>query len=288
MGSEEFREVADRVWVSRRAWCDATVALVGGSDGLLLVDTHGSAAAGAAVVADLRRLGVGPVTGVVNTHWHHDHAFGNGAVRAEYGAVPVHAHETARDELIRWGPEVVRDAAAGRGADPPDRLAEVAVTDLVLPDRTFSSVLVLDLGDRLVELLHPGRGHTGGDLVVRVADADVLLAGDLVEESGHPAYGEDCWPMEWPLSLDVVLGLLTPDSVVVPGHGAPVGLDFVQEQRAAIGVVAETLRDLAGRGVPAGQALGAASWPYPAEQLVHAVERGYAHLPRSQRRLPLL
>ena len=43
------------------------------------------------------------------------------------------------------------------------------------PDRA------LDLGDRYVELVHTGRGHTAGDVVVRVPDADVLVAGDLLE-----------------------------------------------------------------------------------------------------------
>jgi glyoxylase-like metal-dependent hydrolase (beta-lactamase superfamily II) len=283
--SQEFVEVSDRVWVGRRAWLDANVTLVGGADGLLLVDTHGSAAAARSVLEDVRRLGVGDVTVVVNTHWHFDHTFGNGAVRAAYGDVPVHAHETAREELAAGAADVVRRCAEDH--DAPHR-EEVLATEVVLPDRTFSSAVALDLGDRYVELVHPGRGHTGGDLVVRVPDADVLLAGDLVEESGHPCYGEDCWPMEWPRSLDTVLGLLTPATVVVPGHGAPVDKGFVEEQRAAIGVVAETVRDLAGRGVPADRALSAASWPYPAEQLAEAVRRGYDHLPRSQKRLPLL
>src|SRR5690606_11434454 len=67
-----FHEVADRVWVSRRPWLDTNVALVAGRDGLLLVDTHGSTAAGQAVVQDVRALGVGEVTAVVNTHWHFD------------------------------------------------------------------------------------------------------------------------------------------------------------------------------------------------------------------------
>ena len=152
--------------------------------------------------------------------------------------------------------------------------------------------MALDLGDRLVELVHPGRGHTGGDLVVRVPDADVLLAGDLIEESAVrdrvPGFGADSYPMDWPLSLDLVLGLLTPASVVVPGHGAPVGRDFVEEQRNAIGIVAETIRDLATRGVPVDEALDAAEWPFPKKYLADAVRRGYEHLPRSQQRLPLV
>ena len=173
-----------------------------------------------------------------------------------------------------------------------DSRDEVQATEIVPADVTFSSAVALDLGDRMIELVHPGRGHTSGDLVVRVPDVDVLLAGDLVEESsmrqGVPGFGGDCYPMEWPLSLDIVLGLLTSGSVVVPGHGAPVDRDFVETQRNQIGIVAETIRDLASRGIPVAEALAAADWPFPRTELADAVRRGYEHLPRSQKRLPLV
>ena len=39
-------EVADRVWVARYEWYDVNITLVGGSAGLLVVDTHGSARGG--------------------------------------------------------------------------------------------------------------------------------------------------------------------------------------------------------------------------------------------------
>lgn len=285
-----FQEVADRIWVARYEWFDVNVTAVGGDRGLLVVDTHASARAARAVVADLRRLGAGEVVAVVNTHEHFDHTFGNGELRAAYGAeLPIHAHETAAERTVSAGERI--KAAYDAEPDDPHR-EEVQATRVVAAETTFSSAVALDLGDRMVELVHPGRGHTAGDLVVRVPDADVLLAGDLVEESalrhGVPGFGEDCYPFDWPLSLDVVLALTTPGSVIVPGHGAPVDRDFVEEQRNAIGVVAETIRDLAARGVPVDQALGLAEWPYPREELAAAVRRGYEQLPRSQKRLPLV
>jgi len=283
-----FVEVADRVWVARHEWFDVNVTVVGGERGLLLVDTHASELAARAVVGEVRRLGAGDVVAVVNTHEHFDHTFGNVVVREEYGDVAIHAHERAAERTVAAGERI-----KGRYADSDDpQSEEVLTTRIVAADQTFSSARSLDLGDRLVELVHPGRGHTAGDLVVRVPDADTLLAGDLVEESaarlGVPGFGDDCFPMEWPTSLDLVLNLVGPDTVVVPGHGAPVGRDFVQEQRSAIGVVAETIRDLAGRGVPLDDALEAAEWPYPREELAAAVRRGYEHLPRAQKRLPLI
>jgi len=294
-----FTEVAHDVWVSRYEWFDVNVSLVRGSSGLLVVDTHASALAASAVIEDVRALGAGDVVAVVNTHEHFDHTFGNGAFRAAYGAIPLHAHEVAAERTVSAGERIKGLYDDPEEVDDPHR-EEVQATEIVPADTTFSSAVALDLGDRLVELVHPGRGHTGGDLVVRVPDADVVLAGDLVEESVWPRSGEgepqspvpgfggDCYPMEWPLALDIVLGLITSSSVVVPGHGAPVDRDFVEQQRNEIGIVAETIRDLATRGVPVDEALAAAEWPYPRETLANAVRRGYEQLPRSQKRLPLV
>ncbi len=280
----EFTEVGERVWVARYAWYDVNVSVIEGEAGLLVVDTHASTKAAREVIADLRRLSARPVVGLVNTHDHFDHTFGNSVFREEYGEIPITAHDSTAATTVANGEQRKRELAE----HGDDRAAEVAETALVAADHSFSSVTALDLGDRSVELVHPGRGHTAGDLVVRIDDADVLLAGDLVEESGMPAYGSDCYPMEWPLSLDLALQLIGPATVVVPGHGAPVDRDFVREQRASIGVVAETIRDLAGRGVPLDQALAATQWPYPSEGLGEAVRRAYEQLPRDARRLPLL
>ncbi len=296
-----FVEVADRCWVARFEFLDVNVGLVGGERGLLVVDTHASEVEARAVVEQVRRLGAGDVVGVVNTHQHFDHTFGNVVLSEAYGAPPLFAHEDAVAGLAETGP-ALQEEARRYAEDPPSdedldpvmrqRHADIAATRILLPTETFSSARVVDLGDRLVELVHPGRGHTAGDSVVRVGDAGVLFAGDLVEESalrnGVPGYGDDCYPMEWPATLDLVVGLVAVDGVVVPGHGLPVGRDFVEQQRAGVGVVAETIRDLATRGVPVAEALEAADWPYPREELRHAVARGYDQLPRSARSLPLL
>jgi glyoxylase-like metal-dependent hydrolase (beta-lactamase superfamily II) len=282
-----FVEVADRCWVARHELLDVNVGVVGGERGLLVIDTHTSEPAARGVVERVRGLGAGQVVAVVNTHAHFDHYFGNVVFAEEYDGLVIHAHEDAAAAMVDGGPAVQETA---RHDDDPDA-GQIAQTRLRLPDRTFSSAMAIDLGDRFVELFHPGRGHTGGDAVVRVPETDVLFAGDLVEESalrnGVPGFGDDCFPLEWPFTLDLLISMLTGDSVVVPGHGLPVGREFVSEQRGSIGMVAEQIRELAGNGVPAAEALSAGSWPYPAEELGQAVARGYDQLPRSARTLPL-
>jgi glyoxylase-like metal-dependent hydrolase (beta-lactamase superfamily II) len=279
-----FVEVASRVWVAHHEWMHVNITLVGGSDGLVMVDTHGSARAAREVADAVRRLGAGPLTALVNTHDHWDHWFGNDVLAAEgVGDAPIHATDFALEQMAR----------AGERPDPEQftdrpRAEEILDTTLRPATHGFSSALVLDLGDRAVELIHPGRGHTAGDLVVRVPDADVMVAGDLVEESDKPFIGDDSFPLEWPLTLDLVLGLTTESTVVVPGHGRLVDQDFVQEQRTELGIIAETVRDLASRGVPVARALDEGEWPWDRALLTSAVRLGYEHLPRSQKRLPLV
>ncbi|HSE08668.1 MAG TPA: MBL fold metallo-hydrolase [Nocardioidaceae bacterium] len=274
-----FVEIADRCWVARHELVDVNVGLVGGTRGLVVIDTHASSIAARAVIERIRDLRMGEVVAVVNTHAHWDHVLGNATFVEEYDGPPVVAHEeTAR---------TLRDAG-GSILDAVASMTDITGTSVFVPDDPFSSARVIDLGDRLLEVVHPGRGHTGGDAIISVADAGVLYAGDLVEESAAPSFGDDCYPLEWPVALDLMVGLLSEDSVVVPGHGLPVDRDFVMDQRASISVVAESIRDLASRGTRPDQMAEAAEWPYPAEQLSHAFTRGFEQLPRSSRNLPLL
>lgn len=280
-----FVEIGDRCWTARFAFLDVNVGVVAGERGLLVVDTHASEADARRVVDQLRRLDRGEVVAVVNTHEHFDHVLGNAVLAEEYDAPPIVAHEVAAERI----PAAVERARGLYADDPGDPHGDdVRASRVRVPDVTFSSAKVVDLGDRIVEVVHPGRGHTGGDAVVRVPDADVLFAGDLVEESGPPSFGDECYPLEWPATLDLLTGMAGAATVVVPGHGNPVDQDFVLEQRGNIGILAETIRDLAGRGVRPGDMADAASWPYPAEVLSHAFDRGFEHLPRSARSLPLL
>ena len=282
---EDFEEVAAGVWVARHEWLDVNVTAVRGDRGLLLVDTLGSARAAAAMLTRLRRVTDAALVAVVNTHAHWDHVLGNSAARDDTPTVRLVAHEQAVAEL----PAAVARVTEGPAGDglTESRREEVIASPVVPPEETFSAVRALDLGDRYVELVHCGRGHTGGDVVVRVPDVDVVLAGDLVEESAPPVYGVDCWPLEWPATLETVGQMTTPATVVVPGHGAPVDQTFLQDQHYAVGIVAETILELAGRGAGLDDALAHQEWPFPTDALEHAVRRGYEHLPRTARRLPL-
>ncbi len=273
-----WTEVGAGCFVRRYPAFDVSCGVVVGGEGLLVVDTRMSTAQGRALVDDVRALSSSPVLAVLNTHLHFDHTYGNGALREAWPGVPIAAHESVPGDLTADRARV-RDRYAS-AVDDPFR-EEVLATEPEVPGTVFSSVWSIDLGDRYVEAVHPGRGHTRGDVVVRVPDADVVYAGDIVEESGPPSFGADSWPLEWPQTVELLVGLLSDASTVVPGHGAPVDKDFVLGQRVDLADVAGQIQSLAAAGVPVDQALGRGSWPFPADRLSDAVRRGYAQVRRS-------
>jgi glyoxylase-like metal-dependent hydrolase (beta-lactamase superfamily II) len=218
-----------------------------------------------------------PVRWVVNTHAHFDHTFGNSRFGpASAIDAPIYGHERIPDHLDRYErPMLARWIA--EGAEARDDWREVVITP---PTELVGAFTSLDLGDRVVELFHLGRGHTDNDLVLHVPDADTWLVGDLVEESGPPMYGSGSFPLEWPGTVAALRLSLQPGATIVPGHGSPVDESFVAEQHKALRVVADLLTELHAAGVPAADAVAAGGdrWPFPAAGLAPAVEDGFAQL----------
>jgi glyoxylase-like metal-dependent hydrolase (beta-lactamase superfamily II) len=228
---------------------------------VLVVDTRGWAAEAEELLADLRTLTRLPCRQVVNTHAHFDHCFGNATLRPAV----IWGHERCVGVLRSQGEEQRRAAMLGMPA-VADALAAVRIDP---PDRPVADAgATVEVGGRRVELRFCGRGHTDNDLVVLVPDAGVVFAGDLVEEGAPPAY-EDAFPLEWPATVDRLLDLAA--TTVVPGHGDVVGRDFVRRQRQELAVMAELCARVAGRELPAAEALRRA--PFPREDARTALTR---------------
>jgi glyoxylase-like metal-dependent hydrolase (beta-lactamase superfamily II) len=213
-----WREVRSGVYVAVAEPESVNLGLVVGSQRTLLVDTGSSPEQGRTIRAALAGVTDLPLAAVVVTHWHYDHAFG----LAAFADLPKIAHESVQ----------VRLSSAEAAADA--RRLGLNPHELGQPNVEIAVARALDLGDRRVEIAHLGRGHTEGDLVVVVPDAEVLFAGDLLESAGPPSFGLDSVPDEWPATLDGVIGVMTATTIAIPGHGEPVGREFVFEQRGRI------------------------------------------------------
>lgn len=213
-------EVADGVLARRHDELDLTTGLVIGTERALVIDTRGDARQGAELAAAVRALTRLPLV-VVITHAHFDHCFGTAA----FLPCPVYAHPRCRTAIETTAAEQRAEwSAYYRDHGDPATAAALAATEPVLPEPAPARV---DLGDRVAELLHLGRGHTDHDLLVRLGS--VVFAGDLVEQGAPPSIGPDSDVAAWPATLDALLAL--GPEVVVPGHGDPVDAAFVADQR---------------------------------------------------------
>jgi glyoxylase-like metal-dependent hydrolase (beta-lactamase superfamily II) len=220
-----WRELAAGVHLATAEPESVNIGLVVGTESALLVDTGSSPAQGRVIRESLSSVTDRPLAAVVVTHWHYDHCFG----LAAFAGILTIGHESVR---ARLGSSEAATQAARLG---------VATAELAAPEREIVVATAVDIGGRRVEIAHLGRGHTDGDLVVVVPDADLLFAGDLIESAGPPSFGPDSVPAEWAGTLDGLIGLMTEATQAVPGHGAPVEREFVFEQRGRIAARAAEL-----------------------------------------------
>lgn len=267
-----LREVADGVFVFRQPVLDVNATLITGGGAALLVDTLSTARQAAELRAACQVVTSAELA-VVNTHHHFDHCFGNATVAGPQGR--VWAHEEAGRLLHRHAERMRRSYLARWRETDPQLAADLAQVRVLAPTDLVGPQLTVDVGGRPVVLRHLGHGHTAGDLVVQVPDADVLIAGDLVEHGAPPDF-EDAYPLQWPETVTAMLRLATPTTVIVPGHGAVTDVAFVHGQHEQLAALSWAIREGHADGAPA-EAVAARA-PFPPSTALTAVHRGYAEL----------
>jgi glyoxylase-like metal-dependent hydrolase (beta-lactamase superfamily II) len=264
-----WTEIGDRVFVRRYAVFDQDiVAVLGHGDEALILDTRSTYRQAREVLDDLRALGSPRVAAVVNSHGHFDHALGNRVFRP----APIWGHVRC---AVMLDPATSTQLELAASELDPDDAADLGEVQLDPPDRVFADRATLEVGGRLVELDYLGRGHTDNDIILVVPDADVLCAGDLLENGASPYFG-DAFPMDWPATLEALLGRTGPSTVVVPGHGDHAGRAFVEASLAEVRAIAALATRVHAGSLDLDAAVAAA--PYPPEDAVEPLERALAQL----------
>lgn len=176
------------------------VGLVIGEHTAVLIDPGPAEGDHEALLAAVRELTAAQLV-VVNTHGHPEHIGANKFLRGQ-GVETVWAHQDA-------GVETATDLLS---AEP----------------------VSLELGGGVVVvLMHPGRGHTQGDLVVGIqveGAPGVMFCGDLVREGDDPEF-HDSYPQEWVRSLGKLWSMAGNYSRFIPGHGREVDAEFIGSMR---------------------------------------------------------
>ena len=241
-----FEKIADGVYYSTSSSLMATggnhTIIVGDHD-VFLVDAGATAAAGRALLEDIKLITDKPVRWVVNTHFHWDHTNANQIFGPE---VQIIGHEFVRHaiadlDIVHREPlktalanmPIQADALKKQIADEKDPAKRAALEKQLAakqadweefkmlkptpPTMTYSSKMILYQGQREIQLLFLGRGHTPGDTVVYLPKEKIVCSGDLMET--QPAYMGDALFDEWLKTLDALKEL--DFSTDLPGHGVP-------------------------------------------------------------------
>ena len=178
-----------------------------------------------------------PLLGVLITHPHPDHY--NGLVEL-VGAqdVPIYAlpevertiRETAGNKRAQWRPTY--------GDEWPETT--------LFPNTVVQDGDVVEVGGAAFRALDLGPGESASETVwVLDGSRQMAFVGDLVFNGVH-AYNADGRSGAWIDSLARGAAALSPAALLYPGHGAPGGIELLDDQRRYLLMFREAVRTQAG------------------------------------------
>ena len=209
---------------------------------VIVVDDHVSPAAAWVLLEEIKAITDKPVTTVVNTHFHFDHAHGNQIFAP---GVQIIGHEFTRRALLddpvskplyqsfysvktlEGQIETLRKRVASeQNAAARDKL-QTQLTSVennyasqkelrpTPPNVTLTTQMTLFRGDREIQIRYLGRGHTAGDVVVYLPKERAVITGDLL--TAGTSNLSDSYPDDWAATLEELKKL--DFDTVIPGHG---------------------------------------------------------------------
>ena len=181
------------------------IAVLVGPDGLTVVDS-GVPMRAKDILETVTSVGGKPVSRLINTHWHFDHAGGN-------------------EVFARAGATVVATAAT-RKRLATDQYTEVfemttpASPAVALPVVTTDEAEI-HVGSEVLHLTAVPPAHTDGDLIVHFRSLDVIHTGDLFSNGLYPNIDASSlgWIGGMIAAADRILKLAGPKTRIIPGHG---------------------------------------------------------------------
>ncbi|HOB52576.1 MAG TPA: MBL fold metallo-hydrolase [Acidobacteriota bacterium] len=244
--------VSDRLLVITGDYLDEHMTVVATGDGLVVIDTLATLPATRAALPAIAAFSREPVRFVINTHCDADHTAGNqlftGATIVGHRHAPRHDQERVFDDpqsvadiqqfiqQLETNPDHARPAARHRCyLDAYRTLLDGFVGFRHTPPVVLAAGGTgLALGDIRIELEDAAPAHTDADLLVRVPALDLLVAGDTVLGAGfvpvaHAIHGGSVTGMR--AVLERLAASLPPATRIIPGHGAPGGLELIARQQ---------------------------------------------------------
>jgi glyoxylase-like metal-dependent hydrolase (beta-lactamase superfamily II) len=185
------------------------IAVLTGPDGKVLIDA-GIPASRPQITKALADLGADPITHLVNTHWHFDHASGNEWLHS--AGAKIVAQQNTRKHLAEvqrvedWDYNFLPLSAGG------------------IPSEVFASEQNLKLNGASIGLKYYGPAHTDGDISVTFGQANIVHVGDTFWNGIYPFidYSTGGSIDGMIAASDANLAATNNDTIIIPGHGQPV------------------------------------------------------------------
>jgi cyclase len=239
-----FNKIADGVYLAIGTGSLVVMSnavIIEGDRDVLVVDSHVTPGGAWALREELKAVTPKPIRFVVNSHFHFDHSHGNQIYGPE---VEIIGHEFARAQILAGKsldsraheffvggvPDTIK-SLEGRLTAASDDKARAAIqaqldvqrnhlegTSAVTPTAptvTLTHTMTLHRGSREIRLMHLGRAHTAGDVIVYLPKERIIATGDLLVEA--TSYMGDAFFTEWIDTIDALKHL--DFDTVLPGHG---------------------------------------------------------------------
>ncbi|MBK1619597.1 MBL fold metallo-hydrolase [Lamprobacter modestohalophilus] len=221
---------------------NATFGFVVTDDGVVLIDSGGSAKGAAAIEALIQQVTDQAVKLVINTGGQDHRWLGNAYFKAR-GARIIASQAAVEDQRARLQEQLLRlqNLVGAEG---------LAGTEPVYADETFEEQTNLSIGGTDVELKMVGPAHTPGETLVWLPESRVAFSGDVVYVGRMLRVGSHSNSAHWIEAFES-LAALEPE-VVVPGHGPATDLararadtlDYLVFLRETVGALMEDGGDI--------------------------------------------
>ena len=189
---------------------DPNSGVIVGDDCAMVVDAQATPVMARQVIDRVANITDKPIKYVLLTHYHAVRVLGASA----YAGAEILASAATRALIAERGKQ---DMDSEIGRFPRLFRAVESIPGLTWPSLTFPDQMSVWLGRREVRIMHIGRGHTAGDVIAYVPDANVVFSGDLVEYRSA-CYCGDAHFTDWPATLDRLAEFSA--AALVPGRGA--------------------------------------------------------------------
>ena len=213
------------------------------SEGVVVCDPGGSAAAGKMVVEKVKTLTDKPIVAVFISHAHGDHWLGNEAIVDAYPDVAIYGHAAMQAKVnsgdgLRWLDiinKTTKNTAHG--------------TRVVNANRLVDDGDIINIGDLSFQIHHTGTAHTEGDIMVEIIEESAIFLGDVVRNHFLGIMESDSSFKGNIEAIDYLLEKKADLKHYIPGHGKVSQLDMLKDYRAYLSTVLDGVKNLYSSGM---------------------------------------